>query len=90
MHRAGVAGGDVAELPGPRVQDPVDHRSELLGRRVEGEEPVQAVGDLSGGRDLEPIPDVSIPGQNRGRLRRRARGHGSAPRTVGPTRRHGR
>ena len=71
MHRAGVAGGDVAELPGRGVQDPVDQRRELLGRRVEGEEPVQAGGDLGGRRDVGPIPVVPVPDQDRGRLRRR-------------------
>ena len=73
MHRAGVARGDVAKLPGPRVQHPVDHRRELLGRRVVGEELVQAVGNLGGRSDRGPIRDVSVPGQDRGRLRRRAK-----------------
>ena len=70
MHRAGVARGDEAKLPGPRVQHPVDHRRELLGRRVEGEELVQAVGKLGGRSDCGPIRDVSVTGQDRGRVRR--------------------
>ena len=70
MHRAGVSGGNVAELPGHGVQDSVEHRGELPDRRVEGEEPVQAVGDLSGRCDIGPIRDVAIPDQDRGRLRR--------------------
>ena len=60
MHRAGVAGGDVAELSGGGVQNPVDHRGELLGRRVERKELVQTVGDLGGRRDVEPIR-ASLP-----------------------------
>ena len=71
VHRAGVPGGDVAELPGRGVQDPVDHRGELLGRRVEREEPVQPGGDLGGRRDVRACPDVAVPDQDRGRLRGR-------------------
>ena len=90
VHRAGVPGGDVAELPGRGVQDPVDQRGELLGRRVEREEPVQAVGDLGGRRDVEPIPDVSAPGSGSRTGPTAARGGGSASPTGGPTRRRGR
>ena len=50
MHRTGVAGGNVAELPGHSVQDPVDHRRQLLGRRVKREQPVQTGGDFGADR----------------------------------------
>ena len=32
MHRAGVPGGDVTELPGRSIQESIEQRRELLGR----------------------------------------------------------
>ena len=65
MDRAGVAGGYVAELPGPGVEDSVDHCGELLDRRVEGEQPIEAVSDLRRWADFERLPDDSAPTEYR-------------------------
>ena len=57
MHRAGMTSGDVAELPVRGVEDTIDHRSKLLCRQIEREQPVQMGDDFARRRNVKPIPD---------------------------------
>ena len=56
--------GNVSELAGRGVQNPIYERSELRDRRVERKESIQVGSDLRRRSDLNPIRHIRISDQN--------------------------
>ena len=64
VERTRIARRNVAKVPGRHVQHPVQQGRELLGRRVIGEESLQAVCDLGRRRDVGRVAAGPVSDQD--------------------------